>query len=221
MKMRRIAVAAALASALLGSAPEALAHKMRLFATVERVTEGTAKGTMVSGYVYFSPGGRAQDVLVTAATAGGTPVFQGRTDDRGEFRFEARRQADHVIDADGGDGHKAGFTIKAAELPDSLPGSAPAPSLQTVATGLAVATATAPAPPISSDLAALVEQSVARQVRPLREQLDAYEETIRWHDVLGGLGTIIGFAGLAYGLATRSQGRQRRHATAGKEETAR
>ncbi len=215
MRMRTFAfLSGTLPLLALGSASDALAHKMKLFATAE--------GPVVSGYVYFSPGGRAQDAAVTAATADGTTVFQGHTNEQGEFRFETRRPIDHVIHADGGDGHEADFTIRAAELPDSLSGGAPsppAPQPAAPAVVAAVAAVSAPAATAGSpaDLAALVEQSVARQVRPLREQLDAYEQTVRWHDVIGGLGTIIGFAGLAYGFAARSQARQRRRSPVGKE----
>ncbi|WP_415914819.1 carboxypeptidase regulatory-like domain-containing protein [Rhodopseudomonas palustris] len=203
----------ALAAALLGPANQALAHKMKLFATVE--------GAIVSGYVYFSPGGRAQDAQITATAPDGATVFQGRTDPQGGFHFEAQRRVDYRIAADGGDGHEAGFTIKAAELPESLPGdltagnaTAPTPSA-TMPPAVAVATA-APVP----DLAALVEQSVARQIRPLREQLDSYQEVVRWHDVLGGIGYIIGLGGLAYGFASRSGHKLRRRLADGEKEAA-
>jgi nickel transport protein len=84
----------------------------------------------------------------------------------------------------------------------------------------AVATVIADAAPPSADLAALIEQSVARQVRPLREQLDSYQETVRWHDVLGGIGYIIGLGGLAYGFASRSSSRTRRSIVAGQRDAA-
>ncbi len=59
-----------------------------------------------------------------------------------------------------------------------------------------------PAPPEVVN-EALLEQVVARQVRPLREQLDAYQNKIWWHDVVGGLGYIVGLGGLAFGLMRR------------------
>lgn len=218
--MRVLAVSLSLALAMLGTAGEALAHKMKLFATAE--------GAVVSGYVYFSPGGRAQDAMITAATPDGSTVFQGRTNEQGEFRFEARQRADHMIAADGGDGHEASFTIRAAELPESLPaapqpGAAPVPPPAAPVATPAAATPAAPSAvsPPPADLVALIEQAVARQVRPLREQLDAYEESVRWHDVLGGIGYIVGLAGLAYGYAARAAGRPRRRVPAGREETAR
>ena len=48
------------------------------------------------------------------------------------------------------------------------------------------------------DLRAVVEQAVREQVRPLREQLEAYEEKVRARDVIGGIGYILGAAGIAF-----------------------
>ena len=160
---------------LLGAAP-AFAHKIKLFATAE--------GMVVSGYAYFSGGARAQGADI-AAHVGEQQVFSGKTDDQGTFRFTATEAADHRLTVDSGDGHTAGFTIKAEEL--GRPAVAPT------------------AEPATDDgrLAALIEQAVARQIRPLREQLDAFQESARLRDALGGLGFIIGLGGLAYGLDQR------------------
>jgi nickel transport protein len=163
---------------LLGVAP-AFAHKIKLFATAE--------GMVVSGYAYFSGGTRAQGADI-AAHVGERQVFNGKTDDQGGFRFTATESADHRLTVDSGDGHIAGFTIKAEEL------------------GKAAETAAAPVTETVNDdgrLAAQIEQAVARQIRPLREQLDAYQESARLRDALGGLGFIIGLGGLAYGLDQR------------------
>ncbi|WP_035690648.1 hypothetical protein [Azospirillum halopraeferens] len=178
--------AAALAVAMLTAATPALAHKMKLFATAE--------GATVAGYAYFSPGGRARDVPVTAVDGDGVTVFRGRTDAEGAFRFPAERRSDLTIVVSGADGHEARFTLRAAELPGTLPGGPSAAA--------APPPAAAPSGP-PPDLAALIEASVARQVRPLREQLDAYEAAVGMRDVAGGLGYIIGLAGLAYGLSMR------------------
>ena len=57
----------------------------------------------------------------------------------------------------------------------------------------------------SLDLQQQIETALARQLRPLREQLDAWQEQIWLHDILGGLGYIIGLAGLAYGLTNNKR----------------
>lgn len=193
--IRRFAFAIAMAAlALMAGNTPALAHKMKVFAS--------ATGSTVSGYAYFNADSRAMQTKVTVLGADGSTVYEGLTDDQGQFAFQATRRMDHVISVDGNDGHMASFTITAAELPDSLP---PASS------GNAVPTASAPASPsaqadaiaVSGDLRAFIDQSVSRQIRPLREQIDAYQEKIWWHDVIGGIGYIVGLAGLAFGWANR------------------
>lgn len=185
-----------LAALLLTAASPALAHKLKLFAT--------AQGAEISGYAYFTGGDRAMGAALTAAAPDGTVLFSGVTGTDGGFRFTAARRVDHVLTVDGGDGHQARITLGADVLPPSLPGGTEAEA----------ARALAPAPPPqaapsapSADIQALIEAAVARQIRPLREQLDAYQDQVRWHDVAGGIGTIIGLAGLAFGL-TRGRGRR-------------
>jgi len=46
-------------------------------------------------------------------------------------------------------------------------------------------------------LTAAIERAVERQVRPLRSELAAAQARARLQDVLGGVGYILGFAGLA------------------------
>ncbi len=193
--IRRFALAAALAvlTLLAGNTP-ASAHKMKVFATAE--------GAAISGYAYFSSGSRAMQAKVTATGADGIPVFEGVTDDQGQFAFPAVRRMDHVITVDGGDGHMATFTITAAELPESLPPAGPASATP-------APVSTPPAEIAPNDLRAFIDQSIARQIRPLREQLDAYQEKIWWHDVIGGIGYIVGVAGFAFGWANRQQARRK------------
>lgn len=177
---------------LLLAGTAAQAHKMKLFAS--------AAGPEIEGYVYFSPGGRAHQVGVTVSAADGAVLGRLQTDDDGAFRFEAKSRIDHVFSADGGDGHEASYTVSAGDLPPSLPGGAggsvvTAPDASRLAAGT----------PIGGEdgLRAFIDQSVARQIRPLREQLDAYQEKIWMHDVLGGLGVIFGLGGVAFGLSER------------------
>lgn len=171
--------------ALLLSASPALAHKLKVFATAE--------GAVIAGYAYFGGEARAAQSRVTILAPDDAVVHQGETDDQGQFRYTAQRRMDHRIVVEGADGHHADFTVTAAELPDSLPGG-PTPAKPAQAASAAASTA---------DLQALIDEAVARQIRPLREQLDAYQTKVWWHDVVGGLGYITGLAGLAYGLSRR------------------
>ncbi|MBF0623499.1 MAG: carboxypeptidase regulatory-like domain-containing protein [Magnetococcales bacterium] len=55
-------------------------------------------------------------------------------------------------------------------------------------------------------LSELVEKAVARQVKPLRQRLQALETAVRFQDVLGGLGYILGLTGLGLWLTVRRKG---------------
>jgi nickel transport protein len=181
----------------------AQAHKLKAFAT--------ATGTTIEGYAYFSPGGRAHQATVTVTAPDGSVLASTATDDDGNFRIDAKRRIDHIITVDGGDGHVASYTVTAGELPDSLPGtSSPQTQPQSAATPAPAAVGT----PIVEDTAlrSFIDQSVSRQIRPLREQIDAYQEKIWWHDVLGGIGYILGLGGLAFGFSERRRRETERHA---------
>jgi len=191
--IRRFALVIAVIAVALGTgSPPALAHKMKIFAS--------ATGATILGYAYFNADSRAVQTKVTVQGGDGSTVYTGRTDDKGQFAVQATRRMDHHISVIGEDGHMATFTVTAAELPDSLPpaeGAAPAPAPAAVP-------AAAAAPVVGSDdLRSFIDQSVSRQLRPLREQIDAYQEKIWLHDVIGGIGYIVGVAGLAFGFANR------------------
>jgi len=162
----------------------ASAHKVKLFATVE--------GNVINGYVYFPGGGRAQGVTVKIATTDDTQLGETRTDANGQFSYSITQRVDHILSVDTGDGHYAKYTVSASDLSDTLPVPAPtsANSPSTVVSALPTSTETTIA------LTGLIENSVSKQIRPLREQLETYEEKVRFHDILGGIGYIFGLAGL-------------------------
>lgn len=161
---------------LLIAAP-AQAHKLKVFATVE--------GAEIAGSAYFVGGEKAAGVPGRILGADGSVVAIFATGPDGGFRQKAAARMDHLIAVESEDGHAAQFTIPAAEFPPTLP------------EGKATA---APA-----DTAAL-EAAIARQIRPLREQIDAYESRIRLHDLMGGVGAIFGLFGCWAWLQSRRRG---------------
>ena len=177
------------AALLLGAPAPAHSHNARLFATAE--------GSVITGYAYASSGERLSSVTVHVEDPKGQHLGETRTAVDGAFRFDASRQCDHLLVLDPADGHGAQFRIKAADL--VFP---PAPADR----------ASEPAPSVGptheADLQDAVSAAVARQLRPLREQLDRLENRIRFRDVLGGVGYLVGVAGLAfYFLGVRRRGR--------------
>jgi nickel transport protein len=174
----------------------ALAHGIRVFAATE--------GGVIEGRAY-SPGG--------AGIAGATVyVFDNQdvalgetvTAEDGAFTFQATAGMDHRIVVESEDGHLVAVTVKAEELPagadehppwrEPVAPSSPNPADRIDQTPLRIS---------PEALQAVVEKAVARQVRPLREALHAYESRVRWHDVLGGIGYILGVAGIVFYLLGR------------------
>lgn len=137
-------------------------------------------GDGLAGYAYFVPGGRAPQAAVTLETLDGKPVARTTSDDEGGFRFSVGEKVAYRLTVAAEDGHAATTTIAAEELPERLSG---AENVQ--------------------DLRTYLDHSLARQILPLRAQIDAYQEKIWWHDVMGGLGALFGFGGVAFGLAER------------------
>jgi len=193
-----LARAMLLALALLaGIAAPALAHGMKVFATVE--------GDTVSGYGFFIGGGRPADSPVTATDEAGTVLFQGRTDAEGRFSFTLPGPVQGAVSVtiDSGGGHVASIRL-AADRFGGLQASAPAAATEPPPKA---APSAVPAPGLTAEaLAAMIEQrverAVSRQIRPLLEAQAEAEARIRLRDVVGGLGMIAGLVGIglwAYG----------------------
>jgi nickel transport protein len=178
--MRRLA--ALLVPLLLAAAPAA-AHKLKVFAAVE--------GAEAVGSAYYVGGEKAAGVPGRILGADGSLVATFATGPDGTFRQKLAARMDHTILVESEDGHAATFTIRADELPQTLA------EAKTKAAAIPADTAAAEAS---------IEAAVARQIRPLREQLDAYESRTRVHDVMGGIGTIFGLFGLWAWLRSRRGG---------------
>ncbi|MDH4320437.1 MAG: hypothetical protein OEV73_02965, partial [Desulfobulbaceae bacterium] len=181
----------------------------KLFAMVE--------GKAVTGYAYAPGGVRLPNNTVEIFDGSGNKLAETTTDANGAFSFTPQKRSDLSFELDTGDGHRTTFLISAAELAASLPAAgaqeaAPATTVQsavpaatkavakpTAVTAMAEATPSPTAAPATADpaeLAALIDQAVAHNIRPLREQIEAYEQKVRLHDILGGIGYIMGLAGI-------------------------
>jgi nickel transport protein len=156
------------------AAPLALAHKIQVFAF--------ADGDRIEGSVYFPGGGAATSTRVRVLDPEGRAVADLETDAEGAFSYQARAPVDHLLVAETPDGHRAEWRVSAAELAPGFPGSAGSEGLRTSASDMG--------------LGPLIEQAVARQIRPLREELLAAQGRAELRDVLGGIGYILGLAGL-------------------------
>jgi len=156
------------------------AHLLKIFAT--------AQGEQIEGSVYFSGSNSAPSAKISILSTEGKLLAELTSDKSGHFTYQTVSQIDHLLRADSGDGHTAKWTIRATELAgDSTAATDDAPAQQHVETG------------DTADISSSVhfERAIARQIAPLRRQLISLEERLKLQDMLGGIGYIIGLAGLA------------------------
>jgi len=189
------------------SSGAALAHNVRVFAWAE--------GNEIVGETAFSGGRPAKNAtIVVRARGSDTVLATTRTDGQGRFRFPipraARREKPQlVIVLAAGQGHQGEWVLDAA---DYLPGEEEAKSGAVAGDSGAAARAKTgsagegpeSAAPASlaldrAGLEALVSRSVEIQLRPVKRMLvesENREPDLR--DVLGGIGYLIGMAGILF-----------------------
>lgn len=179
----------------LGSLVPAHAHRLRVFATVEA-------GAVV-GYAYFVGGGRAKSAAVLVRDNAGRTVYRDTTDADGAFRWTPPKPQTLRISVDAGEGHVATITLgveRFSALDDVNPGEAAARAEVAEHDDEAGAELSEAA---LAHLEKQVEAAVARQIRPLLEAYEAAEARLRFNDIVGGIGMIVGVAGAALWAASR------------------
>jgi nickel transport protein len=182
----------------------ALAHKLQVFAFAE--------GARIAGSAYFAGGGAASGARIEVLDGEGNRLAELVPDGEGRFVYSVQAPVDHLIRAITGDGHQAEWHVTAAELTagfgseGSIVEAAPRPDhgdLSGIVETDASLIPAASAATLDPALEAAIERAVARQIRPLREQLVVAEDRIRFQDILGGIGYIMGLTGLALWWASR------------------
>ncbi|MCB2183035.1 MAG: hypothetical protein KQH63_13455 [Desulfobulbaceae bacterium] len=185
----------------------ALAHKVKIFAAVE--------GKSIDGYAYYTSSSRPKNVKIILAGPGGKVIDELISNEQGEFDTEARYRVDTLVKLDSADGHSAEWLITKEEFPADLPeypgagetlkdvntGQEPSTSLAEAATGNAVSLAAD-----TKELAALIRSELVplqKQLAQLRAELAEQEEKKKLQDILGGIGYLIGLAGIASYIAAR------------------
>lgn len=139
----------------------------------------TSEGGQVTGSLYFAGGGKAGRVDGQVLDFAGQVVARVRTGDDGSFGFTPPDGAAYRIRFESADGHMAEAGIGAAPI-EIVPVASTAPDL---------------------------EVALARQLRPLREQIDALENRTRLSDIIGGIGAIFGLFGCYAWIAARRKDR--------------
>ncbi|MEG3638506.1 cobalt transporter CbiM [Magnetococcus sp. PR-3] len=170
------------------------------------VADVYAEGMAVEGEVGFSSGDMVQGTTVTILNDQGQVLGKTQTNEEGIFTYQAKQVMDHHFYVDAGAGHIVKLILPADQLtgnpatspviiqPTQLPQPDPHAHHhnEELISGVG-----------QQQLERLIETAVAKQVKPLRKQLLAYENKVRLQDALGGLGYIMGLVGLALWLSSR------------------
>ena len=192
--MRWRFLAAAIAAALFLVSGPAMAHRLKLFTSVEN--------GVISGYGFFIGGGRATAASIIFRNISGRELHRVTVDAKGEFRWKPPEPQDVKVILNAGDGHTVETTIVAGRLASAgAPASGSTDRARDAASTDAESAAKAPAAVSQQQIAAMVErkvdEAVARQIKPLLEAYAKAEGRVRFNDIIGGIGMIIGLAGIA------------------------
>jgi nickel transport protein len=208
----------ALALVLLIQAGGAAAHLLQVFAA--------ADGAWIRGHVEFAGGRPAPGMEVLIMGTDGKVKATLQTDANGAFSYRPKAPQDLLVVAKSADGHRAQWPIRASELQGAFDAATDGGSDDAHMPGLrALSSATAHSHPhphgdegidatvvarhgaepaqLDAEVFAAIEQAVARQVRPLRESLAEAQARAGLRDVLGGVGYIVGLAGLGLWWTSR------------------
>jgi nickel transport protein len=152
--------------------------------------------------VTFQNGVPVKNCAVTGHDAADEVLAKTKTDGEGRFAFEAAWRCDYHLEAETEDGHGGQFVVEASLLPTDLPARENPPAIEEKASHSHSHSAEGS----EGENPWTVEQlrSMQAKLDALREKLDAQEKSVRFRDVLGGIGIIFGVFGL-YAVARRKK----------------
>ena len=160
----------------------------------------------------FHDGAKCRDCSVEAFDADGHKIAEGKTDKDGGFSFGISAQTDILIRMRDPVGHSAEYRMPATDLPNAS--RAPGTSEKTDEhdhphSEPAHEASAAPPGGYAHDpveIERVIEKALARQLAPIRRELEESRRRRRLSDIIGGLGYIAGLMGLI--LYFRSKQRQ-------------
>ncbi|TEW52373.1 hypothetical protein [Psychromonas algicola] len=160
-----------------------------------------ATGFEIEGEAGFSNGSMANaGTIVKIFDQSGLPLGEVETDDEGFFTFTAKKRITHVFEIDMGAGHQLTMQLPAEELPESL--SAGPSSEQYTNNRLVSVNNDTPAN-VEQISVLMLEKAIAKQIKPLRKEIQSLKEKSGLRDILGGIGYIFGLLGLVAFLRER------------------
>jgi nickel transport protein len=167
------------------------AHKLSIFAWPE--------GKEIHGEVKFSGGRQAKNVQITVQNAANSTVLSDTVcDEKGEFRVALPDQVrkgkyDLLLVANGGEGHRGEWLLEAKEYLSAISSDT-------------LSTASASAGINEQQLRRIVAEEISNGLSPLRKTLaENQEHEPSLHDLLGGIGWILGLVGITAWAQSRKK----------------
>jgi nickel transport protein len=174
---------------------QALAHKIHVFAWVSGNTV-----TVESNFSETRP--LIHGSVTVKDDKSKTILLEGTGDEKGIFTFlipdKARKEKmDLLIVVAGSEGHQNQWLISAGEyLPDYSPATSPAQSVTAPKTGSATMN--------HDELKQMLKELLKQELAPIRRSLARAEERKpAFQDIMGGIGYLLGLAGLIAWLRNR------------------
>lgn len=168
-----------------------------LFFSSTAIAHNVVGGVYVNGFdiegeVGFSNGAMAKKgTIVKVFDVTGASLGEVLTDEQGFFIFTAKQHITHVFDINLGAGHRLKMHLPAQELPDSLD------SLVKVNTNQSFQITKIETPQDATPITLLMlEKALAKQIKPLRKEIQALKIKSGLRDIIGGIGYIFGLLAL-------------------------
>lgn len=176
------------------------AHKLRIFAWSE--------GKMIFGETAFSGNRKPINAEITVLDAASHAVLlTTRTDELGKFKFPAPQKAvaehlDLLLVVNSGEGHRGEWPMPAAEYltSNALPANANNQHFKSTTAKSSPSPPADTADTVSVDaqlLRRIVNEELEKKLAPIKHMLsESHDNSPDLRDILGGLGYILGLAGL-------------------------
>lgn len=161
------------------------AHKLKVFALAEGVT--------IQGQAYFVGGAPASGAEIRIKDGEGNLLARLQPDTQGHFSYRIERVMDYEVVADTRDGHQMSWFLKAAEFTPESAAMTPAGASEGEAGDPASAS---PGTEQSRTKRQACGENASHPSESMVAALRDCESRQRLRDILGGLGYIVGLAGL-------------------------
>lgn len=184
---------------LLLSCHSVQAHLFELFAYTE--------ANRIHGSAFSSGGQKAAGALIKVFAEDGHLLNSLKSNQQGDFVLDVQKPGSYRLLAESGDGHIAERFVSVVS--QANPTTDKTSSAEFALPGNETSKKSTVDHHHRAQFLQQVEQAVARQVGPLRVELQHHDKHVRLANILGGIGFIFGLAGLLLWWRCRQTGKHR------------